>query len=400
MFNVREDFPMLEHDYIYFDNGATTFKPNKVIDAINDYYRNYTANAHRGDYDLSYKVDLEFENARNEVKRFINATHSESIIFTSGATEGLNMVVSGFFKHFLEANDEIILNQSEHASNVIPWFNLVNSNKCVIKYAPLDKDYKLTFESIRETITSNTKVISLAHITNVIGDVRDIKRIIEYAHTLGIFVVVDASQSIAHMKIDVSDLNPDFLVFSGHKMYGPTGIGILYGNLKLLEQLEPINYGGGMNESFDDEFHINLKSLPYRLEAGTPNIEGAIGLGAAIKYLNQIGMDNIIKYESNLKDYLIDKLDKISHVDIINYNSESAIVSFNVVDIFSQDIAYYLNKYNICVRAGNHCAKILKHATHTTNSIRISLSFYNTHEEIDALIELLSNKSKIEKEMI
>ena len=397
---TRKDFPMLNSDIIYFDNGATTFKPDSVIQAISDYYSNYCANAHRGDYDISYKVDLEYEGARDAVKEFINAASRDEIIFTSGATEGLNMLADGFFKNILEINDEIIISDSEHASNVLPWFRLAKTNGCIIKKIPLDKDYKVTIDALKSVITPQTKVISLAQVTNVIGDIRPIKEICEFAHQLGIFVVVDGSQSVPHMKVNVQDLDCDFLVFSGHKMCGPTGIGILYGQKELLEEMIPINLGGGMNESFDTIDSVMLKSLPHRLEAGTPNIAGAIGLKKAIEYLNNLKMDNIHKYEQNLRKYMIDRLIKIPHIDIINLNSESGIITINVDGIFSQDVAYYLNKYNICVRAGNHCAKILKQSIGVKNTLRISLYFYNTYEEIDNFIELISDKEKILKEMI
>lgn len=396
----KEDFNMLNNNLIYFDNGATTFKPNSVIEAMDDYYHNYCANAHRGDYDISYKVDLEYENTRDLVKEFINAKLKEEIIFTSGATESLNMIATGFFEKNIEANDEIIITKSEHASNVLPWFRLAKNKNAVIKYIPLDEDHHVTLDSLKSIITPQTKIISLAQITNVIGDIRPIKEICQFAHQNNIFVVVDGAQSVPHIPVDVQDLDCDFFTFSAHKMCGPTGVGVLYGKKELLEAIEPINLGGGMNESFDNEYEVLLKSLPTRLEAGTPNIAGVIGLGAAIKYLNSIGMQNIQKREKELRSYLIEKLTKISFVDIININSEAAIVAFNIDNIFSQDIAYYLNKYHICVRAGNHCAKILKNETGVKNTCRISLYFYNTYEEIDKLVELLSDKEKIIAEML
>ena len=255
-------------------------------------------------------------------------------------------------------------------------------------------------ESIKNTITPRTKIISLAEITNVVGDIRPIDEICAFAHQNNIFVVCDGAQSVPHKKTDVKKSDVDFLVFSAHKMCGPTGIGILYGKKELLEEIEPLNLGGGMNESFDNENEIYLKELPQRLEAGTPNIAGVIGLGAAIEYLEKIGMDTISIYEQKLKKYLIDKLKEIPYIQIINEEADSGIVAFNIEGIFSQDVAYYLDKYNICVRAGNHCAKILKNAIGVKNTVRVSLYFYNTKEDIDSLVELLSNKDKIMKEMI
>ena len=399
MTEYRYDFPMLRNDIIYFDNGATTFKPDSVIDAITDYYKNYSANAHRGDYTISYKVDVNYENARKKVADFINAEFDETI-FTSGATESLNMIINGFFKHLLEPGDEVLITKSEHASNVLPWFKLVNTIGIKVNYIDLDENLHVTMDNVINSITDKTKVISIAGITNVVGDERPIDEICKFAHANNIFVIIDGAQLVPHKKVDVKKSDMDFLVFSGHKMCGPTGIGVLYGKKELLEKLEPINMGGGMNESFDNPSEVYLKELPTRLEAGTPNIAGAIGLGAAIDYLNKIGMDNIFDYEKKLKAYLIDKLIKLPYIDIINLESDSGIVSFNIDGIFSQDVAFYLNKYNICVRAGNHCAKILKDETGVKNSLRVSLYFYNTYEEIDKLVYLLSDRNKIMKEMI
>ena len=395
-----EDFPMLKQDIIYLDNGATSLKPQAVIDKMTDYYEHYSANAHRGDYDISYKVDMEYENARDLVVEFINAKSKEEVIFTSGATDSLNMIATGFFAGLVEPGDEILITTSEHASNVLPWFRLVNDYGCVVKFIPLDDSLHVTIDNVKSSITPRTKIIALAQVTNVIGDVRPIKEICKLAHENNIFVVVDGAQSVPHMPVDVQDLDVDFFAFSGHKMLGPTGIGILYGKKELLENLEPINLGGGMNESFDSPSEIYLKELPTRLEAGTPNIAGAIGLGAAIEYIKGIGMDKIREREIHLREYLIEKLVRIPHIDIINLEADSGIVAFNVDGVFSQDVAYYLNKYNICVRAGNHCAKLVKNATGVTNSLRVSLYFYNTESEINGLVELLSDKEKIINEMI
>ena len=399
MRDTRYDFPMLENNIIYFDNGATTFKPKCVIDAITDYYKNYSANAHRGDYTISYKVDVAYENSRKKIADFINADFDE-VVFTSGTTESLNMIAEGFFKYLLEPGDEILITKSEHASNVLPWFRLAKTNNCIIKYIELDETLHVTMDNVISAITDRTKVISIAGITNVVGDERPIDEICKFAHANNIFVVVDGAQLVPHKHVDVKKSDIDFLAFSGHKMCGPTGIGVLYGKKEFLEKLQPINLGGGMNESFDNENEVYLKELPTRLEAGTPNIAGAIGLGAAVDYLSSVGMDNIENYEGRLKSYLIDKLIKLPYVDIINLESDSGIVSFNIDGIFSQDVAFYLNKYNICVRAGNHCAKILKNETGVKNSLRVSLYFYNTFEEIDKFIELISDREKIMKEMI
>lgn len=396
----REEFPMFNTNYIYLDNGATTWKPTSVINKITDYYTKYTANAHRGDYDISLKVDNEYESARDIVKEFINAKSRKEVIFTSGSTDSLNMIAEGFFKKNLEPGDEVIITESEHASNILPWFRLAKTNGIIVKYCPLDDNHYVTLSNLKKVITPNTKVISMAMITNVIGDLRPIKEICEFAHQNNIFVVVDGAQSVPHIKTDVQDLDCDFLAFSGHKMCGPTGIGVLYGKYELLNELDPINLGGGMNESFDTIDQVYLKPLPTRLEAGTPNIAGAIGLGAAVEFLNKIGLNNITAHEQELRKKLVNKLKEIPHIDIVNEESDSGIIAFNVDGIFAQDVAVYLNKYHICVRAGNHCAKILKNEVGVKNTVRISIYFYNTEEEINKLADLLKDKNKILDEML
>ena len=396
----REDFPMINTGYIYLDNGATTWKSNKVIESITDYYTKYTANAHRGDYDLSLKVDSEYESTREVVRRFINAKRKEEIVFTSGTTDSLNIIAEGYFKNKLKKDDEIIITYSEHASNVLPWFRLQNEIGAKVIFCPLNENHEVTIENIKKTITDKTKVISLAHITNVIGDVRPIKDICKIAHEKNILVVVDGAQSIPHLKTDVEDLDLDFLAFSGHKMTGPTGIGVLYAKYDLLNDIKPINLGGGMNEEFDTPETIELKPVPTRLEAGTPNIEGVVGLKAAIEYLEAIGMDKIHQHELELKELLITELKQLPHVTVYNDKTTSGVVAFNVDGIFAQDVAVYLNKYKVCVRAGNHCAKVLKNEIKVANTVRASIYLYNTKEEILKLVELLRNKDKIIKEML
>ena len=395
--NVENDFKMLNKSLIYFDNGATTFKPNSVVESIVDYYTNYTANAHRGDYDISYEVDTKYESVRDKVKDFINAKRKEEIVFTSGTTQSLNMIINGFFTDYLNDGDEVLLTKAEHASNILPWFNIKKDIK--IKYIELDNEL-LTMENVIKSITPKTKVISIAHITNVIGDVRPIKEITNYAHKHNILVVLDAAQSIPHMKVDVVDLDVDFLGFSGHKMCGPTGIGVLYGKYELLDKLKPQNVGGGMNNDFESNKTYNYKKLPYRLEAGTPNIEGVIGLGAAIDYINNIGIENISEYVSNLRKYAISKMEVLNNIDIYNKDIKSSTIIFNVKNVHSQDTATYLNKNGICVRAGNHCAKILKEEIGVSNTCRISLYFYNTKEDIDKLVKVLDNNNILKESLL
>ena len=388
----REDFNILSKNIVYFDNGATSLKPKCIADSIADYYNNYSANAHRGDYDLSLEVDSKYEETRTLVKEFINAKKNKEIIFTSGATDSLNKIIFGYFKNYLNKDDEVLITKSEHASNVLPWFELQDDIKIKVKYIPLI-NLEVTLDNVKNSITDKTKVISIAHITNVVGDIRPIKEIIDYAHSKNILVIIDGAQSVAHTKIDVQDLDVDFLAFSAHKMLGPTGVGVLYGKEELLNNIKPIIFGGGMNSSFQFDGTRIYSELPSLLEAGTPNIAGVIGFGEAIKYLNNIGMNNISKYEKDLKKYAVNKLKEVKDIIIYNENSESGIITFNIKDIFAQDLAIYLNKYNICVRAGNHCAKILKDDLGIKNTCRISLYFYNTKDEIDYLVKVLNNKN-------
>lgn len=387
----REDFPMLKQDIIYFDNGATSLKPYSVINSITDYYENYTANAHRGDYDISLKVDAAYETTRILVSEFIHASSSKEIAFTSGTTDSMNKIIFGYFKYHLKPGDEVLVTRSEHAANLLPWYELQDDIGIVVKYIELDEHYKVTMENVTKAITPNTKVISLAQVTNVVGDARPIKEITKLAHEKDILVLVDGAQSVAHMKVDVTDLDIDFLAFSAHKMCGPTGVGVMYAKEQYFHDMRPIIFGGGMNASFDMSGTRVYSEVPTIFEGGTPNIAGVIGFGATIEYLNKIGMDNIHKYEQELKDYLLKELEKIPGVIIYNKHSESGIVAINYDGIFSQDLAIYLNKYRICVRSGSHCAKILKDEIGIKNTTRISLYFYNTKDEIDVLVQALKN---------
>ena len=395
----RDDFPMLKHDYIYFDNGATTFKPKAVIDEINNYYENYSVNAHRGDYDLSKKVDELYDETRNTVKRFINAKDSREIIFTKGTTESMNMIIFGFMKNYLKRGDEVLITKTEHASNVLPWFTLEKELGVVVKYIPLD-DYEVTIDNVKKSITDKTKVISLAWITNTIGDIRPINEITKLAHSHNILVVVDGAQSVPHMKTDVQNSDIDFLAFSAHKMLGPTGVGVLYGKYEYLNQMLPINYGGGMNAFFESDKSLEYKELPLRLEAGTMNIAGILAFRKAIEYLESIGMEKIEEYDHELRNYLVNKLASIENVTIYNANKASSVVLFNINGIFSEDTSLFLNHYHICVRAGNHCAKMVKDEIGVKNTCRISLYFYNTKEEIDKFIEVMKGCKDIFKVII
>lgn len=386
----REDFALLKENIIYFDNGATALKPRVLKEALIDYYDHYSCNAHRGDYDLSLKVDAMYEGAREKVQNFIHAKRLEEVIFTSGATDSLNKIIFGYFKANLKKGDEVLITVAEHASNVLPWFELQDDLGIVVSYIPLE-NHKVTLENVIKSITDKTKVISLAHITNVIGDVRPLKEICKYAHERGILVVADGAQSVAHEKVDVQDLDVDFFAFSAHKLYGPTGVGVLYGKEEHLKHIRPIIFGGGMNASFSKEGVRIYHELPSMLEAGTPNIAGVIAFGRVLDYITSIGLDKIKTYEWELKKYAIARLKEIETITVYNEEAESAIIALNMEGVFAQDLAIYLNNYHICVRAGNHCAKILKEEIGVKNTVRISLGLYNTKEEIDCLIEALQN---------
>ena len=392
----RDDFPMLNSDIVYFDNGATTLKPQCVVDSMQRYYLNHTSNIHRGDYEAAMITNNLYDESRKIVGKFVNAD-SNCCIFTSGATMSLNMVVFGFMKSHLNSGDEILLNKSEHASNVLPWIKLCEEIGTKIKYVPLEDDFSLSYESVKNSITDKTKVISLSHISNVIGDVRDIDRIGKLCKDNNILFNVDGSQSVPHIKVDFKKSNIDFLSFSAHKMCGPTGVGVLVGKMELLEEMNPLLYGGGMNNYFEYDNSYELKSIPTRFEAGTPPIAEVIGLGEAIKYLEKIGMDNIHNYELKLKEYFIDKVKDIPNIVVYNKYSNSGIVSFNVEGVFAQDTAIYLNHYNIYVRAGNHCTKMLKDDLKINNTVRASFYFYNNYADVDRLIDALKNSKDIFK---
>lgn len=392
----REDFPMLTQDIAYFDNGATTLKPKCVIDAMNSYYLDHTSNIHRGDYDAAIKTNKLYDNVRNIVAEFVHC-NPDCVIYTSGTTMSINMVVFGYMKNHLKEGDEVLLNKAEHASNILPWLRLQEEIGIVIRYIPLNKDHELTLSNIEKTVTDKTKVISMAHISNVLGDVRNIEAIGKYCHKNSILFHVDGAQSVPHMSVDFKKSNMDFLSFSGHKMCAPTGVGVLIGKKELLEEMEPLCYGGGMNSSFEDDNSYELKNVPERFEAGTPPIAEVIGLGEAIKYLMGIGMNNIHEYELSLKKYLLDKIKDISNIIVYNKNMNSGIFAFNIDGVFAQDTSVYLNHYHVYVRAGNHCAKLLKNEINVKNTVRVSMYFYNNFADIDKLIEALNNSKDIFK---
>jgi cysteine desulfurase/selenocysteine lyase len=386
---IRRDFLFFKEEkpLIYLDNAATSLKPKCVADVVYHYLTKESTNVARGDYSLASTVTTKYEQARAKIANFINAKPKE-IIFTSGASSSINTVALGFALPLLKAGDEILLSEAEHASNVLPWFNVARKIKAVVKYIPLSPDGHLSIESFKSVFTAKTKIVALAHVSNVLGYTVDIASIAKIVHQQkGSYLVIDGAQSVPHIKTDVKALDCDFLSFSSHKMCGPTGVGVLYGKQEVLELMEPLFEGGSMNSRFDTCGNVSYAEIPQRFETGTPAIEGAIGLGRAVDYLTEIGMDNISAHVNALHKYAVDELSKIPKIIIYNKNSDTGIITFNYEGVFAQDLATHFNKYNIAVRSGQHCAKILMTFLKTPATVRASLYFYNTKEEIDEFVK-------------
>ena len=397
---IRQQFPMLkEQKYmqgkplVFLDNASTTFKPQCVIDAVNRYYTEETANSHRGDYDLCNKVDREVQDCRTVVSQFVNCEFNE-VVFTNGDTHALNMVAYGYGLSNLQKDDEIIMSEGEHASNLLPWFKVSQMTGAKIVYVPLNEEGRLTEENLEKVMSKKTKVVSLAHVGNVMGFKLNIKKIAEICHKNGAILVVDGAQSVPHFKTDFKDWDIDFLTFSGHKLCAPTGIGCLIGKKALLDKMDPIFVGGGMNETFTKPNNLIPFEAPTKFEAGTLNVAGIYGLKAALQFLMEIGMDDIDAHDIELKKYAVEKL-KGSNVIVYNANSESGILTFNIKGVFPQDEATYLNYKGIAVRSGQHCDKLLNDFLGTPATCRASFYFYTTFEEIDALINELLNGGDI-----
>ncbi len=396
-YEIRKDFPMYRNGIkmqgkplIWLDNASTTFKPDQVLAAVSSYYTSLNANSHRGDYDLCYYVDKKIEEVREKVGKFINAD-SREIVFTSGTTMSLNLIAFGYGLKFLKEGDEILLTEAEHASNVLPWFKVAEMTKAVIRYIPLDEKGRLTAENLEKTITKKTKIVAAAMVTNVLAYVAPVKEIAEICHRYGALFVLDGAQTVPHMPLNMKELDCDFMAFSGHKMCGPTGIGCLYGKYNLLKMMDPFMTGGGMNARFDMCGQVGFLEPPLRFEAGTQNIEGIFGLGAAIDYLSKIGMDEIHEHERMLKKYAVEELTKTDNAIIYNPDAEGGIVTFNIKDVFAQDAATFLNSRGIACRSGQHCAKILTDFLGTPATVRASFYFYTTKEDIDALADAVKH---------
>ena len=391
----REDFPILKrkiknNDLIFFDNGATTQKPIQVIDAISDYYKNYNSNIHRSVYTLGDESEKIYEESKHLVKEFINANSYEEIIYTSGTTESMNFIAR-IIEQDVEDGDEIILTYMEHHANLVPWQQLAIRKNLTLRFLDLDELGRININQLKELINDKTKIVSICHASNVLGNINPVYEIGSLLKDKNIYFVVDAAQSVPHMKIDVDKMNCDFLAFSAHKMCGPTGIGVLYGKKNLLEKFDPVEFGGGMIGVVEEK-SSTWAILPDKFEAGTPLLAEAAGLGATIKYLEDIGLENIKSYTKELTKYLYDELSKISNIKIYGTNEIServSLVSFNLEGVHPHDLTSFLDEKGICIRAGHQCTQPLLGKLGAYSVARASLYFYNTKEEIDFFIQVL-----------
>ena len=392
--DIRKHFPILEHEInghplVYLDSAATSQKPQQVIDAISHYYENDNSNVHRGVHTLGNRATEGYEGARDKVRNFINAKSREEIVFTRGTTTALNIVAQSYGRANVNKGDEIVITHMEHHSNIIPWQQLAKERGAVLKYVDLEEDGTLSLEKVREVVTERTKIVSIMHVSNVLGTMNPIKEITEIAHANGAVMVVDGAQAAPHMKVDVQQLNCDFYAFSGHKMGGPTGIGVLYGKKDLLNKMEPVEFGGEMID-FVGLYESTWKELPWKFEGGTPIIAGAIGLGAAIDFLEEIGLDNIERHEHDLAAYAIKRMSEVEGLTIygpLDPEKRAGLVTFNLNDVHPHDLATVLDMHGIAVRAGHHCAQPLMKWLDVSATARASFYIYNTEEDVDRLVD-------------
>ncbi|MFD6438655.1 cysteine desulfurase [Peribacillus sp. NPDC060186] len=392
-YEIRKLFPILDQEVngqplVYLDSAATSQKPAAVIEAIEQYYRGYNSNVHRGVHTLGTKATDAYEGAREKVRKFINASSTEEIIFTRGTTTSLNTVARSYGEANVKEGDEIVISYMEHHSNIIPWQQLAKEKGAVLKYIPLQEDGTISLDDVRATITDATKIVSIMQVSNVLGVINPVKEIAKIAHEHDAVMVVDGAQSTPHLKVDVRDLDCDFFAFSGHKMVGPTGIGVLYGKKELLEKMEPIEFGGEMID-FVGLYESTWKELPWKFEGGTPIIAGAVGLGAAIDFLEEIGLDNIERHEHKLAAYAMEKMSAVEGLTIYgpkDAEKRAGVITFNINDVHPHDVATVLDADGIAVRAGHHCAQPLMKWLDVSSTARASFYLYNTEEDIDKLV--------------
>ena len=393
MNEIKKDFPILENRKIaYLDSGATTQKPKQVIESLKNFYEEYNANPHRGAYTLSIEATEKYEDTRTKIAKFINAKHREEVIFSKNASESLNLIAYSYGMDNLKKDDEVVISIMEHHSNLVPWQKVTKTTGSKLNYMYINEEFELSDEEIESKITDKTKIVGIAHVSNVLGTINNVKKIIKYAHKKGAIVVVDASQSIPHMKIDVQELDADFLVFSGHKMLAPLGIGVLYGKREILNKMSPFLMGGDMIE-YVYEQETTFAPLPNKFEAGTQNVEGVIGLGAAIDYIEKIGYDKIQEIEEDVVNYARQELSKLDYITLYltpNKENHSGVISFNIKGVHPHDVASILDSEGVCVRSGNHCAQPLMRFLGIDTTCRASFYFYNTKEDVDMLINALN----------
>ena len=401
VYEIRKQFPMLNSGLkmqnkplVYLDNCSTTFKPQCVIDAEMEYYTKFNSNAHRGDYDLSVKVEGLVDKTRKAVAHFINSEEKE-VVFTTGTTGALNLVAYGYGLKFLKPGDEIIISEAEHASNTLPWFRIAKLTGAVIKYIPLTEEGKITTDNLLKVISNNTKIVSVAHIGNVLGYEIDAKEMAKIAHQYGAIMALDGAQSVPHLKVDFKDFDVDFLAFSAHKMCGPTGVGCLIGKYDLLEKMDPFETGGGMNSTFCLNGDVDYRLPPEKFEAGTQNIAGIIAFGKAVEFIENIGVEAIHAHDVELIKYAKEKLKGFDKIKIYNPSSNNGIITFNIEGVFPQDEGTLLNYKGIAIRSGQHCAKMLNGFLKTPATCRMSTYLYTTKEEIDAFIDAIINGGDI-----
>lgn len=368
---------------IYLDSSATSLKPQKVLDKMNEYYMQYGVNIHRGVYTLSYQATEEYDKARMKVAKFINASFSE-VVFTSNVTDALNKICL-MLSPYLTKDDEIITTELEHHSSLLPWQNYATHNGNSLKYIPLNQDGRITVTNFKKVLTSKSKILAITYVSNVMGYITPIEEIIKIAHEHNMIVIVDAAQAVPHLRVDVKKMDCDFLAFSGHKMLGPTGVGVLYGKKNLLQTLKPIYYGGDMNEDVN-LYSVDIKDIPYRFEAGTPMIAEAIGLGAAIDFIESLGFEEILKHEKELHQYALKELSKLSGITIYNKNADLGIISFNIDGVHPHDASSLFDERHICVRAGFHCAQLVSRWLQCGGTIRASIYVYNDYHDIDEFV--------------
>lgn len=400
---IKKDFPLLENENItYLDSGATTQKPIQVIKAVEKFYQKYNANPHRGAYSLSVEATEQYENTRTKIAKFINAKHREEIIFSKNATESLNLIAYSYGLDNLKKDDEVVISIMEHHSNLVPWQKMTKQTGSKLNYMYINENYEITDEEIENKITDKTKIVGITHVSNVLGTINNVKKIIKYAHKKGAVVIVDASQSIPHMKIDVQDLDADFLVFSGHKMLAPLGIGVLYGKREILNKMTPFLMGGDMIE-YVYEQETTFAPLPNKFEAGTQNVEGVIGLGAAIDYIENLGYDKIQEIEHEVILYARQELSKLDYLTLYttpNEENHSSVISFNIKGVHPHDVASILDSEGVCVRSGNHCAQPLMRFLGVDSTCRASFYIYNTKDDVDKLVKALDKAYNMFKNYI